>query len=156
MGLTFLGRWDCKVDGKRRITVPADLRDELDEIGKQQLVVTLGEGGGLVVMPQQLWDEFTRELLQDASRGDKDAIGLRGTLARYGSRGKLDASGRLNLTEEQLAISGITKQAIVFGNVKRIEIWEPKQFELNNPPIDDMAEHEAVMAKYMGQAETRG
>lgn len=156
MGLTFLGHWECKLDGKRRLTVPADLRDELDEAGKLQLVTTIGKGGGLDVYPQQLWDHMIKDLMQSAANGDEEADMLRNIFALYGSRGKLDATGRLSLTEDQLELAGIKKQAIVFGNITHIEIWAPEQFELNKPSTDDIAEQKALIAKYRGQAETRG
>ena len=155
MRLPFLGRWDCKIDGKRRFTMPAGLRELLDLEEAPHLITTVGQGGGLFVVPQAVWDELTPGLLRDTFQGDKGAARLRATFARYGSLNKLDGSGRLTLTEDQMEVGGIQKQAIVFGNFTRIEIWEPARFEISNPPIEDLAEHDALIARYMGQAETQ-
>jgi len=147
----FLGRWDCSIDSKRRLTLPAKLREKLAQIDDSvELIVTVGHRGCLLVIPPTTWEEFARDLFQAPVQGNRETLILRGRLARYGAHSKLDGSGRISLTEEQMKIAGLEREAIVFGNFSRIEIWSPVAFEAANPPIEDLEQHDALVEKYLG------
>ncbi len=150
MGPPFLGRWNCTIDGKRRLTLPAKVREILEMEKNPGLVMTLGQGGCLFVVPQNTWDELTPDLLRDPFHSDKKAAKLRSSFARYGSFNRLDSSGRITLTDDQMFIGGLSKQAIVFGNFTTIEIWDPARFETSNPPIGNTDEHDELLVEYMG------
>jgi len=157
--LTFLGTWSCTIDGKRRLTLPAKVRETIKNAGISDLITTLGQGGCLLVVPQQTLDELGPGFLHDpfqANKADKANRGkgkLRFNLARYGSVNQPDGSGRITLTADQMKITGMSKQVIVFGNWTRIEIWDRARFEAINPPMEDTDEHDLLMADYMGQNE---
>ena len=155
MRLPFLGRWTCTIDGKRRLTMPAKVREILAQEEGPYLVTTVGHQGCLLLVPHAQWEELTPDLLRDTFQGDQGALRLRAAFARYGNLSRLDGSGRITLTDEQMLVAGLDRQAIVFGNFTRIEIWEPDRFEIANPPITDQAEHDRLAAQYMGRVETR-
>lgn len=155
MRLPFLGRWTCTVDAKRRLTLPARIREILATEPIPYLVTTVGHKGSLLVVPHARWEELTPDLLNDTFQGDQGALQLRAAFARYGNLCQLDGSGRITLTEDQMQIAQLEKQAVVFGNFTRIEIWEPGRFESENPPITDPAAHDRLAAQYLGRAETR-
>ncbi len=119
------------------------------------LVTTVGHQGSLLVVPHARWEELTPDLLNDTFQGDQGALQLRAAFARYGNLCQLDGSGRITLTEDQMQVAQLEKQAVVFGNFTRIEIWEPERFETANPPISDTAAHDRLAAQYLGRAETR-
>jgi division/cell wall cluster transcriptional repressor MraZ len=147
----FLGRWDCIIDDKRRLTLPAPLRKLIAELGPAaELIVTVGHRGCLLFIPLAIWDEFSRELFQAPVQGDPEALRLRSTMARYGSRCKIDSSGRITLNEEQLRVAGLKREAVVFGNFSRLELWTPERYERENPPITDQDEHDRRVAKFLG------
>jgi len=148
----FLGRWDCIIDDKRRLTLPAPVRKKLVEMNESpELISTIGHRGSLLLIPPSIWDEFARDLFQAPVQGDRDALLLRGRMARYGGHCKLDSSGRVTLSEEQLKVAELTRDAIVFGNFSRIEVWNPEHFERAYPPITDPAEHDQLAERYLSQ-----
>ncbi|MCK4306312.1 MAG: hypothetical protein KAY24_18875 [Candidatus Eisenbacteria sp.] len=150
MRLPFLGRWTCAIDGKRRLTLPAKIREILRMETEPHLVITVGHKGCLLVVPHARWDELAPELLRDTFQGDEEALRLRGTFARYGSLCQFDGSGRVTLTDEQMQVAGLERTAVVFGSFSRLEIWNPERFEIENPPIADQAEHDQRAARHMG------
>ena len=155
MRLPFLGRWICTIDGKRRLTLPAKIRDILAKETDPYLVTTVGHKGSLLVVPNERWEKITPDLLRDTFQGDQGALQLRATFARYGNLCQLDSSGRITLSEDQMAVAGLGKHAIVFGNFTRLEIWDPDRFKTANPPIEDTKAHDRLAAQYLGRAETR-
>ncbi len=152
MTLPFLGKWTCAIDSKRRLTLPAPVRSLLREQGIGDLILTLGHRGCLWLIPLHVWEKFTPALLKDAFQGERDALRLRSAFALYGSLCRLDGSGRIRLTEEQMKVAGLGAQAVVFGNFTRIEIWEPARFERENPPVEDTDAHDRLAEKYLGRA----
>lgn len=154
MRLPFLGRWICTIDGKRRLTLPAKIREILGQEEVPYLITTVGHKGCLLVIPRARWEELTPKLLRDTFQGDQGALKLRSTLARYGNLCRLDAIGRMTLTEDQMQVAGLLRSAVVFGNFTRIEIWDPDRFETENPPITDPMEHDRLAQQYLGGAET--
>jgi MraZ protein len=154
MRLPFLGRWQCKIDAKRRLTLPAKFRDLLGMEPSPYLVTTVGHRGCLFLVPHARWDELTPQLMREAFQGDPGAIRLRSAFARYGNLCQLDGSGRITLTEDQAQLAGLGEDAVVFGNFTRIEIWNPGRFEQENPPVVDTDAHDRLTQQFMGQAET--
>ncbi len=155
--LPLLGRGECAIDAKRRLILPAVLRDQLRLLeSSAHLIVTVGHQGCLLLIPPSTWEEFAPDLFTAAVQGDEGAIRLRGTMARYGLLCRIDNSGRITLTDEQMKVAGLAKRAIVFGNFSRIEIWNPERFELHVPRVADPAEHDRLTARYLGRAEAPG
>lgn len=153
----FLGRWECAIDEKRRLTLPAPVRKKVlalaGEAGgeDEELIATVGHRGCVLLIPPAVWDEFARSIFQAPVQGNREALLVRGRMARYGAHCKIDASGRITLTEEQMKVAGLERQAIVFGNFTRLEIWNPEQFERHNPPITDVEAHDELIEKYLDQ-----
>jgi division/cell wall cluster transcriptional repressor MraZ len=156
--MTLLGRWPGSIDGKRRLTLPASLRRALVQIHESlQLVVTVGHRGCLLLVPESTWDAFAPDLFRDAVQGDPGAQRLRATMARYGSTCRVDRSGRVTLTDEQMEFAGLLKpgKAVIFANFNRIEVWEPSRFEAANPTTDP-GEHDSLAALYFNNVRNPG
>ena len=150
MNIPLLGRWFGTIDTKRRITLPVGVRRPLALYGDApQLIVTVGNHGCLLLVPDSIWDAFAPDLFRDAVQGDEGALRLRGMMARLGSVCRVDKSGRVTLTEEQMEFAGLRKgeNAIVFANFNRVEIWEPARFE-KAYPMTEPVEHDRLAALY--------
>ena len=157
MQLPLLGTWYCTIDSKRRLTLPARLRALIRSIEPApEVMVTLGHRGCLLVIPPRLWNELSPDLFRAIVGGEEGALRLRSTMARYGSVARIDNSGRISLTEKQIKVAGLSKEAIVFGNFNRIEVWNPSRFTVENPPLEDPAEHDRLMATYLDRRATEG
>ena len=115
----FTGCEKYKIDSKKRIAIPAIMREQL---GKD-FVLSRGFGDCLALFPSDEWDIFMHDISTKAPRKK------RRTLELYYNRGakrmNLDAQGRIYLTPMLLEKAFLTdeKEAYVLGNNNRIEIW---------------------------------
>jgi len=150
MELPLLGTWECVIDAKRRLTLPAKLRELLSSIeSSAELMVTVGHKGCLLLIPPKTWKELSPDLFRAIVGGDEGAHRLRATMALYGSVARIDNSGRISLTERQVKVAGLDKDAIVFGNFTRIEVWNPQKFAREIPLLEDTAEHDRLLVRYL-------
>ena len=157
MELPFLGTWECAIDEKRRLTLPARLRELLTAIeASPELMVTRGHKGCLYVIPPKTWNELKPGLFRGVMGGDEGAVKLRHLMARYGNLARIDNSGRITLTDLQVKVAGLEKEAIVFGSYNRIEIWNPRRFEEAFPLPADGEEYDRLLSGYVDGAPKRG
>lgn len=107
-----MGRVDYferKLDDKRRLTIPTELRDELDS----GVVVTRGFGQYLHLYPKQVWDEMVEPKL-DGDILDERIADLNVQFRMGKVEAELDGKqGRVTLETHHLAYAGIDKDVIV-------------------------------------------
>lgn len=158
MAITLLGKWVGSIDGKRRITLPVALRRSLAQVtASMQLIITVGTRGCLLLVPDPTWEKFAPDLFRDAVQGDPGALRLRSTMALYGSVCRVDKSGRVTLSDEQMEFGGLEKlgKAIIFANFNHVEIWEPSRFA-SAISTTSAAEHDLLAARYFGNPRPTG
>ncbi len=122
----FVGTSQRKLDDKGRITLSAQLRDELAGPG----FIALADGC-LAIWTEEGYREFTADLRRRVRGGTDpsvDPLVLR-TLAASTDRIRVDGQGRVTLPAtllEQAGIgSGAGTEVVVNGAFDRIEIWSP-------------------------------
>ncbi len=130
------GEYECKVDSKGRLRVPATLIKQIHEV---ELGFTLNRGfeKHLIMYPKKVWDLKTDEIdrLNIYSKKHREAI-------RYFYRGasqmKLDANDRFIIPKRLMSYAGIKSQAILFAYQNQIEIWAAEKYEamLDQEPED--------------------
>src|SRR5260370_19990910 len=102
----FLGEFDCKLDSKGRMMIPAGLKKQLPEAEKEGLVINRGFEKHLVIYTRKEWDKIVDDLskLNQYEKRTREFI-------RYFTRGAseltLDASGRVLLPKALLEYGGI-------------------------------------------------
>jgi len=120
------GEYECKVDSKGRLRVPATLIKQIHEV---ELGFTLNRGfeKHLIMYPKKVWDLNSKK--------HREAI-------RYFYRGasqmKLDANDRFIIPKRLMSYAGIKSQAILFAYQNQIEIWAAEKYEamLDQEPED--------------------
>lgn len=104
-----LDYFERKLDDKRRLTIPTELRDELT----QGVVITRGFGHYLHLYPKKVWDEMVEPKL------DGDILDERiADLNVQFRTGKIELSldgkqGRITLEQHLLAYAGIDRDIVV-------------------------------------------
>lgn len=135
MNGSLLGEFECKVDDKGRLKIPAQLIEQLVGFESDRLVVHRGYDMHLTMYPEVVWDEKREKLsrLNPDKKDDRLAI-------RYFHRGasflKIDASGRVLLPKKLKDWAGITRQVVLFAYGGEVEIWDSERYEedvLNEP-----------------------
>ncbi len=121
------GEYECKLDPKGRLVLPAKVKSSLpDESGS--LVLVRGFEPCLVLYPRAAWrvihdkvmalDEFNEEYRQ-----------FQRNFFRGMTEVDLDSIGRFMLPRTMVRYAGFEKEAIIVGLGNRCEIWDPTRYD---------------------------
>ena len=114
-----------KLDAKSRVAIPAHMRGRLGE----EFVASLGLGDFVALYPQDQWEALLEKVQNSKLSGEKKK-----TLSMYliasADKMSLDSQGRILLSDRlknKVNLAG-EKEAVVFGNINHIEIWNSALF----------------------------
>jgi MraZ protein len=111
-----------KLDEKRRLTIPAELRNEF----ASGVVVTRGFQKYLHLYPKSVWDELVEPQLQ-GSILDEQVADLNERLRMGKTEGEIDQKqGRISLEQDLLNYAGIDKEVVA---VRVGKYWRIKPAE---------------------------
>jgi len=140
---SLIGEFDCKIDVKYRIMLPANLKKQFSAEDQFSFVINRGFEKCLVLYPQSEWKKISNELskLNIYNRKKRDFV-------RYFFRGAteltLDSSSRILIPKNLLQYAGIDREIVLFAYFNRVEIWAKEVYEnlLTDEPEDfsDLAE----------------
>ena len=142
----FLGEFECRLDAKARIVLPAALRKQLPPEAGECFVINRGFEQHLVLYPLTEWRKITAELnrLNLFVKKNREFV-------RYFHRGatelELDGNGRLLLPRRLLSYAGIQDAVILLAYANRVECWDPTLYEnlLSDEPADFARLAEEIM-----------
>ena len=140
------GEFNCKLDAKGRMMIPADLKKQLPEAEKEGLVINRGLENYLVIYTKREWDKKLDELSK-LNEYDRKAI----KFVRYFTAGATnlqpDGTGRVNLPKNLLDYAGITGDVVLTCMLNKVEVWDKKAHEkmISNEPENFAELAEEVM-----------
>jgi MraZ protein len=103
--------FERKLDDKRRLTIPTELRDEL----KSGVVITRGFGQYLHMYPKQVWEEMVEPKL-DGDILDERIADLNVQFRTGKTEVELDdKQGRVTIEQHLLSYAGIDRDIVVVG-----------------------------------------
>lgn len=123
------GEYECKIDAKGRIKMPANLLRQLGTNGTYEFMVNRGFENHLMLYPKDVWEEKTKELnqLNIYIKKNRQAV-------RYFYRGATqittDASDRILMPKSLIEYAGINKELVLFAYQDQVEIWAKEAYEL--------------------------
>ena len=122
------GEYDCKIDAKGRIKLPANLIRQISTEGAYDFMVNRGFENHLMLYPRDVWERKTKELnqLNIYIKKNREAV-------RYFYRGATslttDASDRILVPKSLIEYAGIKKEAVLFAYQEQVEIWSKEAYE---------------------------
>jgi len=148
----LIGEFECKIDAKGRIMLPAGLKKQVSPEAQDKFVINRGFENCLVLYPQNEWKVISDEINQKNLYNRKNR-----NFVRYFYRGatelSLDGNNRLLMPKNLLAYSNIKKEVILFAFSNRVEVWAKDVYEslLTDEPEDFALLAEEVMGKSSNQ-----
>ena len=139
----FVGHKAYKIDAKGRISIPANMRASLGA----EFIASRGFGKCLALYPMEEWNAFMQKIHETVNQKKRKQLEF--FFSANAEKMSLDGQGRLLLNEglrEQVDLLG-EEQAEVFGNNKRIEIWNCALFNEQLSGIDEQ-EVEDILDEY--------
>lgn len=120
----FRGCHTVSVDSKGRLAVPSRYRASLDVQAENQMVVTMNPlDRCLWLYPLPEW-EIIEAKLADLSDFDKQSRRTKQMMRGYATDCQLDSQGRILIPKELRQYATIQKQAMVFGQGNKFELWD--------------------------------
>lgn len=152
--INLIGTYECKVDAKGRMLVPAAIKKQLSPVLQQGFVVkrSLFESC-LELYPMDEWHVAMKDVnkLNRFKKKNNDFI-------RKFTAGvkiiEIDAAGRLLIPKDLIGIAGIKKEIVLSSAINIIEIWDKEKYE---EAINDSADNIADLAEeVMGNDDADG
>lgn len=124
----FTSEYECKLDAKGRLVLPARIKNGLPETSGNELVVGLGFEKCLMVYPIL---EFKKLYAKVAglSEFNPDYRKLQRNFFRGNTVVELDNSGRFLIPKQMLNYAQLEKQVIVVGMGNKVELWNPELYK---------------------------
>ena len=139
----LIGEFDCKLDDKGRLKLPAPLLKQMGESSSFTFVVNRGFEANLMMYPESIWDKISSQVdkLNQYIKKNREFV-------RYFYRGatkmETDTSERILIPKKLLEYAGIDKEVVLFAYNDRIEVWSKSNYDavLADEPFDfsDLAE----------------
>ncbi len=125
----FLGSFKYSIDSKGRISIPAKLRKFVDPKANDAFVMTRGTNKCIDVYPMNEWESLVQSKLNNLNSFEpQEAMFLRMFL-QQAAEDKLDTQSRLLIPKNLIEHAEIEKEVLILGAIKKIEIWNPKNYE---------------------------
>ncbi len=143
----IIGEYEITVDAKGRIMLPAALRKQLPQNSQDKLIVNRGFEKHIYIYPVDEWEKIAAELskLNQYVKDNRE-------LVRYILRGAtpvpIDATGRMLIPKTLLDYSAIQKDAVLIGNITKIEMWSKSEYD--KLYADDTNDISKLAEKVMG------
>lgn len=143
----LLGEFDCKLDAKGRLMVPAALKKQLPNAENDGLIINRGFEKNLVIYPKKVWDAVVADLAKLNIYDQENRAFVR-AFTRGATELSLDAAGRVLLPKSLVEYAGIGSDLVLACQLDRIEVWDKKAYE---DIFDDVPANFASLAqKVMG------
>lgn len=141
--VTFSGTYECKMDAKGRIVLPARLKARLPDSSDQRIVILLGFQRCLTIYSISEWEEKLKAFA-DVSEYDEDGQQFIRNYTYGMSEETLDAQGRFSLNKTLIGYAGLGSDVVLAGIGNRIEIWSAAEYQRTLTPLSERSGLQAV------------
>lgn len=146
---SLIGTYDCKVDAKGRLMIPAGMKKQLSPIVEAGFVLRRSVFQAcLELYPMGEWQILMQKMnkLNKFKKKNNDFIRRFSAGARMV---EVDATGRLLIPKDLIGFAGISKNIVISPSINIIEIWDKERYEQAiNDATDDFSD---LAEEVMGQ-----
>lgn len=144
----FTSEYECKLDAKGRLVLPAKIKSNLPEAGGNELVVRRGFEPCLVLYPLVEYRKIFSKIAGLNEFNEEYRL-LQRNFFRGNSMVELDGNGRFLIPKSMIKYAQLEKDAIVVGMGNRVEIWNPALYD--KYLIQDQSEFSRLAQKYLDE-----
>lgn len=116
----FQGASSLTLDTKGRLSVPTRYRDALSASAANQLTITRHPHGCLMIFPRPEWEIFRERIASMPMSAQWTKRLFLGSAMDV----DMDATGRVLVSPELRAATGITKDTVLLGMGSHFELWD--------------------------------
>ncbi len=125
----FSGMHNISLDAKGRLAIPGKVRDQLESVGANRVVVTLDhQEPCLQVYPPSEWQQIENVLksVKGTNRRTRTVVRL---LLGNSVECEWDGNGRILLPQTARQFAGLTRECLMMGLSNRLEIWDKARWD---------------------------
>ena len=145
--INLIGTYECTVDNKGRIMIPAQLKKQLDGVASDPFILKRSVFQNcLELFPSSEW-----KLMMDKVNKLNRFVKKNNDFIRMYTAGvksiDLDSNGRILIPRDLITISKLKKHVVLCSSINIIEIWDKDEYEksINDPKVDFAKLTEEVM-----------
>lgn len=124
--MLFVGVTPCRMDEKKRVPVPRQFRDQFDVPG---YFTSSRLDRCIALYTQDGFAEAAAETEAEASRNTREGIENRRQFYGDADVARKDGQGRVTIPDKLVTFAGLSKDVVVVGVGKHMEIWDKAAWE---------------------------
>jgi len=121
------GEFKNTLDDKGRVSLPSRLRSELPG---NILILTQGVDRCLWLYPPEQWKILSRKLMEATSPFQARSRLVQRRIIAPAQEVEIDKAGRIAVPQSLRDFAGLTKDCVVLGIEKYMEIWDADQYKM--------------------------
>ena len=139
----FTSEFECKLDSKGRLVLPAKIKSSLHEVSTTELVLRKGFESNLILYPMLEYKKIHQKI-SSLSEFNPEQRQLKRIFFRSIAQVEMDGAARILVPKGMLAHAKIERDVILIGMGNYIEIWNPDVFNqslsVNEAEFSDLAQ----------------
>jgi MraZ protein len=124
----FTGLYECTLDEKGRLSVPAKLREILNQKYESRLILSRWFDGCLALFPYEEWVKIADKLRESTSLTNLHGRRLQRIFFSSVTECSPDRQGRITIPQKQKQMGDIDRQVVLVGMGDKIEIWAREKY----------------------------
>ena len=124
----FQGHANTTIDEKGRIIIPAKFRKHILPEASGIMSVTLGRDNCVWLFPSYEWTKVLKTV-QTTNPYTNDEVLMRRQILFHAEELTTDTQHRILIPQELLKKVGIKKEILLLGQIERIEVWNPEEYD---------------------------
>jgi MraZ protein len=142
--MALSGGYNNSLDEKGRVSFPARLKSGFQG---ESLVITRGTEKCLYLFPPEHWKDFAYKLENPEAMSKEWRIMQRHFLG-WATEAEIDKSGRLAIPQSLREYAALSREVIIMGLGKRIEIWDAALYREAQGETDGVPALEEIVDKF--------
>lgn len=124
----FSSEYECKLDAKGRLILPARMKANLPSASGNNIVLTRGFETCLIIYPEVEWRKVFSKVA-GLNEFNEEYRNFQRNFFRGNTELELDSNGRFVLPKIMAKYAQLGNEVIVVGMGNRIEIWNPELYD---------------------------
>lgn len=144
---SIIGTYECKIDTKGRVLVPASIKKQLPAMADGFVLKRSVFESCLELWPMEEWNKMMLKIGKLNPFDKKNDMFIRRFMAGV-KMIDIDDAGRMLISKDLIEFAGISKELVFSSKVNIVEIWDKKAYEsiLESDDFDFAALAEDVMS----------
>ncbi|MBL7727105.1 MAG: division/cell wall cluster transcriptional repressor MraZ [Dinghuibacter sp.] len=124
----FLTECEVTLDAKGRFLLPAGIKKKLPAEEGNAFVIARGFEENLVLYPAHTWQENVQSKLDKLSDFNPEVRRFKRLFLNGATELEMDSAGRVLIPKTLMEYAGLSKEAILFAEGGKIEIWDKSKY----------------------------